>query len=367
MRQALVSRKAFFSVAGVILFLLPACTLPQPAGTGARRPHPLDTAGFAAGVRFQQGDATLHYRLGCYLQERGRHKPAIEAFKEALSIDSNYAKAYNAMGVSYDFLADYQKAAAAYAKALRIDPRLDYVVNNLGYSYYLQGKMDLAIEYLQLAVDLDDRNARYLNNLGLALVRSGRGAEAEVHFEKAAALRSGGRQATEQAIARFKIAEPETRNVTSASAATTRGDNPQVAAAPPAEVPDPDPYADLDAQQSRQLSLLKGDGLENLDAKRVRIEVSNGNGVRRMASRVGHYLQGSEVALMYLSNAPHFNYPETTIYYVHGYLPEAYRLARRLPGRQRLEEVPEIRQGHAQVSILIGRDLVPHVSRFDQS
>jgi hypothetical protein len=81
---------------------------------------------------------------------------------------------------------------------------------------------------------------------------------------------------------------------------------------------------------------------------------------------VGNYLKDRDVGLMYLSNARHFNHEETVIYYAIGYLPEAYRLARRLPGRQRLEEVAEVRGGHAQISVLVGRDLVAHANHFDR-
>jgi hypothetical protein len=99
-------------------------------------------------------------------------------------------------------------------------------------------------------------------------------------------------------------------------------------------------------------------------APRIKIEVSNGNGIRRMARNVGYFLSGRNVILMYLSNARHFNYDETRIYYTPGYLMEAYELAQKLPGRQTLEEVPEVRDGNAEISVLIGKDLVPHLNLF---
>jgi hypothetical protein len=87
--------------------------------------------------------------------------------------------------------------------------------------------------------------------------------------------------------------------------------------------------------------------------------VSNGNGVNRMARRVGNFLKGNGVILMYLSNASHFNHEETKIYYTRGYLREACQLAQKLVGRQSLEEIPTVRGGKAEISILIGKDLVP--------
>jgi hypothetical protein len=67
---------------------------------------------------------------------------------------------------------------------------------------------------------------------------------------------------------------------------------------------------------------------------------------------------------MYLSNAFHFNHEGSKVYYTHGYMREAYELARKLPGIQSLEEVPSIKGGNAEISILIGRDLIPHDSLF---
>ena len=80
----------------------------------------------------------------------------------------------------------------------------------------------------------------------------------------------------------------------------------------------------------------------------------------RMARRVGNYLRDKDFILMYLSNANHFNHDKTNIYYTSGYLREAYRLSQELPGLQSMEEVPVIRDGNAEISILIGRDLIPY-------
>ena len=97
---------------------------------------------------------------------------------------------------------------------------------------------------------------------------------------------------------------------------------------------------------------------------RIKIEVKNGNGVNRMARRVGDYLRNSDFVLMYLSNADHFDHKYSKIYFVSGYLSEAYQLAQKLPGLQTLEEVTSIKDGNAEISILIGTDLVPYDAQF---
>jgi hypothetical protein len=102
----------------------------------------------------------------------------------------------------------------------------------------------------------------------------------------------------------------------------------------------------------------------NARGRLVRIEVSNGNGVRSMARNVGNFLKEKDIVLMYLSNATHFNHGASKIFYTDGYLPQARRLAGRLPGEQQLESVTSIRGGQAEISILIGKDLISHSNRF---
>jgi len=47
---------------------------------------------------------------------RGKHKPAIEECRIAVEIDPSHAKAYNAMGVSYDALGDHGRAVESYRR-----------------------------------------------------------------------------------------------------------------------------------------------------------------------------------------------------------------------------------------------------------
>ena len=118
----------------------------------------------------------------------------------------------------------------------------------------------------------------------------------------------------------------------------------------------------LDEGQALELLSLESSETGRTDI-RLKIEVSNGNGVRHMARRVGNYLNGKGFNLMYLSNASHFNHAGTRIYYTRGYLEEAYRLSQELPGPQNLEEVPVIRKGNVEIKVLIGRDIREYLKR----
>ena len=91
----------------------------------------------------------------------------------------------------------------------------------------------------------------------------------------------------------------------------------------------------------------------------LNIEISNGNGVRHMAKNVGTYLNPKGFSANRLTNADHFNYPETRIYYRKGYQQDALRLAKEIPGRQKAASVIEQNQMMKRaIKVLIGKDIV---------
>ena len=48
-----------------------------------------EVAQFVSQVKPWRGDPAPVYRIGCYYQEQGLHRKAIEAFQKVLSYDSN--------------------------------------------------------------------------------------------------------------------------------------------------------------------------------------------------------------------------------------------------------------------------------------
>ena len=69
-----------------------------------------DLRKFASSVRKVDGQAESHYKMALHFQRNRRHKLAIEELKNALQQDSSMAKAYSAMGVSYDKLRQNNQA-----------------------------------------------------------------------------------------------------------------------------------------------------------------------------------------------------------------------------------------------------------------
>ena len=88
------------------------------------------------------------------------------------------------------------------------------------------------------------------------------------------------------------------------------------------------------------------------------IEISNGNGVKRMAKRTGNYLRKKGFPKVRLTNADHFNHAKTTIYYCSGYLHKAYRVAQQIPGYQNMKKIEKFNRPDTKIRVLIGKDMV---------
>jgi tetratricopeptide (TPR) repeat protein len=88
------------------------------------------------------------------------------------------------------------------------------------------------------------------------------------------------------------------------------------------------------------------------------VEVSNGNGVNRMATRIGNYLKKKGVKVTRLTNAEHFNFEETIIYYHWAHLKDAFKVAQEIPGYQNMEKLGASDQKSEKIKVRIGKDLV---------
>jgi len=346
-----------------------------------------DLAQFASNMRPAQGNPDSHYLLACYYQERGRHKEAIEEFKKVISIDPYNIKAYNGMGVSYDLMGDFPRAMESYQKALDLNPNVSFVQNNLGYSYILQGNLDEAITAFQKAVALNDQESRVHNNLGLAYAmkdqydlamtefkiagdedkayfniaqlyyRKGLYEEAKSNYAKALTLdpsftlAQNGLAAAE-ALARISPSSPETREA-EIVLTLDRPDfvNQQVTA----------------GNQDRTVIVVAGQqnrAVERNFMKALGIEISNGNGVERMARKMANYLRQNGIKVVRLTNADNFRYLKTRVYYLKGYSEAACDVAHQIPGDQDVEMMKTFDRPNIRIKVLVGRDLIPYQNHF---
>jgi len=88
------------------------------------------------------------------------------------------------------------------------------------------------------------------------------------------------------------------------------------------------------------------------------VEVSNGNGVTGMARRSSQLLGEYGFKVRRLTNAKHFHFNDSVIYYRDGYLNVAKELSHFIPGDQKLEQVESLGRAAIGVRVLLGTDLV---------
>ena len=95
----------------------------------------------------------------------------IEAYKQAIRINPDDAKAHCNLGAVYHSLGRYQDAIEAYKQAIRIKPDLTEAYNNLGIVMKAQGNYDEAIENFARVVQLQPDAVEPRNDLALLIVK----------------------------------------------------------------------------------------------------------------------------------------------------------------------------------------------------
>ncbi len=124
----------------------------------------------------------LHYRLGEYSQ-------AIETYQAAVEINPGYAEAYNNLGVVYSKTGKNGPAFNAYEKAIELNPAYAVAYNNLGNVCGKLGESKTAIEAYEKAVELKPDYAVAYYNLGNAYYNIGKDREALTACKKAVELK----------------------------------------------------------------------------------------------------------------------------------------------------------------------------------
>jgi tetratricopeptide (TPR) repeat protein len=90
-------------------------------------------------------EATNAYNKGVILMSDENYTDAIPWFEKAVSLDSEFAFAWDNLGISYRKMNNLGKAEAAYKSSLKVDPGGKTPLQNLAVVYQMQNKSDEAI------------------------------------------------------------------------------------------------------------------------------------------------------------------------------------------------------------------------------
>jgi Flp pilus assembly protein TadD len=338
-----------------------------------------DVQNFIPSIRKAYGGLASHYRLGLQFQKRNRHKNAIEVFKKVILDDTTYIKAYNAIGISYNYLGDCDSAINSYKLALKIKPNIDYVYNNLGYSYFIYGNYDMAIDAFQKAISLNDQNKRYYNNLGLAYTQKG---QFELAFEQF--INAGDEISANRKFAKllyregkFDQARKYQNKAIQLEASTDKAasfpnlSNKKISNSFPSEEENYSGFrseADMSDSDQKSSQEKKAPASEYLPLARspkkikflAEIEVLDRNGFEGLGRGLGNYLKKNGVNLTRLRNVNSFNRTESKAFYGRGQVEDPYRFMPEISYNPNTENVIELKELDNKIKHPNGKDMVTH-------
>ena len=319
-------------------------------------------------VRHGMEDAQAQYQLGRYYQGQGRNQLAEKAYRRVLAVDPEHTGANNALASILAADGQLEEAARRFEQLLSRAPASAYLHNNVGYALHLQGRHAEAVAQLQRALALDPGFERAWANLESAARAAGM---ADV---VALAARRGAPSSPPIAVATSHPAPidaaplalshdlPHFPKAGDRMLAATPGEarpGPQPDATPMptfaregiampiAEVGEPASLApavlstavvsEAATIVSRSEPMAEQPTLLRVGLTRAhdvvidaRLEISNGNGVRHLAGRVGERLKAAGLDVRRVTNYHSFSLSESRLEYRRGYESQARALAHRL-------------------------------------
>ena len=94
------------------------------------------------------------------------------------------------------------------------------------------------------------------------------------------------------------------------------------------------------------------------------IEISNGNGVSRMARDMGSYLKRRGYNVVRFTNAGNFNLANARIYFMGPHEKLARRIASEFPEIKEVKRIKRLDRPNLKVKVIIGKDLTKYRQIF---
>ena len=125
-------------------------------------------------VSTETNQARAHTELGAAYFQEGKYEIALEEFNIAIQNDSDYALAYNGLGMVHSALGENAKADAFFKKAIQLKPDSSESHNNYGNFLCKIGRYDESIKQFMEAVKNPLYETPYLAyaNAGICSIRN---------------------------------------------------------------------------------------------------------------------------------------------------------------------------------------------------
>jgi len=131
-----------------------------------------------------------HSNLGSLLKDQGRMEEAIEYFRQAIQIKTNFSGALVSLGIALASRGQFDEAIKNFRQAIQFDPNNCEALNNLGIALAARGQFDEAIGNFRQAIQIKPNDSDALDNLGTALAAQGRFDEAIQNYRQATQISS---------------------------------------------------------------------------------------------------------------------------------------------------------------------------------
>lgn len=145
-------------------------------------------SGIRAQEQMERSDPYYWMRMGFWYGRIGKKEKALEAFKKALELNPEDAKAWNNIGVVYHEEGEYGKAIPYFKKAIALDPTDHRFWYNLGLAYHRIGAYEDAIVAYNASLHIMEARAKVWNDLGVTYRVTGELDKALTCYDRALGL-----------------------------------------------------------------------------------------------------------------------------------------------------------------------------------
>ena len=102
------------------------------------------------------------YDLGYVASQEERYREGVRSFRKALSLNRDYAEAYNMLGFSLRKLGRVKEALANYEKALKLKPDFPEAREYYGEAHLQNGNLEAALEQYRILEQSGSEEAQEL-------------------------------------------------------------------------------------------------------------------------------------------------------------------------------------------------------------
>jgi hypothetical protein len=256
------------------------------------------------------------YDAGRIAYGSGQLARAIRLFERVLALAPDHAGALNALGIVLAQQGQTDDALDLLARASELNPGAAYIHNNMGYALLKADRLDEAQVALKLARDLEPKSVKMLENMAL-LTKAQALREARLGVDTAPVVEAPGIVEGPQLLAVapnvFELRTMGPQAIEAIAAAAASGPL-EIATLIASDHLEPGYKLEL----SHSLTMQSEPFAIWTDIRGVRLEVSNGVGISRLARRTADRLAGAGVATARLTNAKNFQRERTQVQYLAG-------------------------------------------------